>query len=176
MRGRLSLASLGGGSHDVGLWEVRCGLFTRLVFSACRRFSCFSCYFPSSFLLTIEHSRCEPRRPPLTQTYYSFYGFSSSEHLNLRGLFYQTALYVQVGVLPNLPDESVVTKARLEPGKMFLVDLEAGHIVPDDAVKEKYANRLPYGDWIEQNLINISGWTKHSKEVGTKVRKARLRV
>lgn len=75
----------------------------------------------------------------------------------------------KVGVLPELKDESVVVKSRLEPGKMFLVDLEAGHIVPDDVVKEKYANRLPYADWIEKNLININGWTKHSQSVGTKV-------
>ncbi|CAN0324858.1 unnamed protein product, partial [Laminaria digitata] len=75
----------------------------------------------------------------------------------------------KVGVLPELKDESVVVKSRLEPGKMFLVDLEAGHIVPDDVVKEKYANRLPYADWLEKNLININGWTKHSQSVGTKV-------
>lgn len=74
-----------------------------------------------------------------------------------------------MGVLPDLPDESVVKKARLEPGKMFLVDLEVGEIVPDDSVKEKYANRLPYADWLEKNLINIGGWTDHSKAVGTKV-------
>lgn len=76
----------------------------------------------------------------------------------------------QVGVLPDLPDESVVKKARLEPGKMFLVDLEAGKIVPDDSVKEKYANRLPYAEWIEKNLINIGGWTEHSQANGIKVR------
>ena len=75
----------------------------------------------------------------------------------------------QVCVLPDLPDESVVKKARLEPGKMFLVDLEAGKIVPDDSVKEKYANRLPYGEWVEKNLINIGGWTDHSKANGIKV-------
>lgn len=74
-----------------------------------------------------------------------------------------------MGVLPNLKDESVVTKARLEPGKMFLVDLEAGHVVPDDTVKEKYATRLPYGEWLEKNLINLKGWTEHSKSIGTKV-------
>lgn len=66
----------------------------------------------------------------------------------------------------------MVTKARLEPGKMFLVDLEAGHIVPDDSVKERYAGRLPYGEWIEKNLINLSGWTEHSQAVGTKVKLA----
>eukprot|EP00903_Cladosiphon_okamuranus_P022094 g20316.t1 len=75
----------------------------------------------------------------------------------------------EVGVLPDLPDESVVKKARLEPGKMFLVDLEAGKIVPDDSVKEKYANRLPYGEWIEKNLIDIGGWTEYSQANGTKV-------
>lgn len=63
----------------------------------------------------------------------------------------------------------MVTKARLEPGKMFLVDLEQGKIVPDDTVKEGYANRLPYGDWLEKNLINISDWTAHSQEKGIKV-------
>lgn len=72
-------------------------------------------------------------------------------------------------MLPDLPDESVVKKARLEPGKMFLVDLDKGKIVPDDAVKEKYATRLPYGEWLEENLINIKGWTDHSKSAGTKV-------
>lgn len=77
--------------------------------------------------------------------------------------------YEKVGVLPDLKDESVVTKSRLEPGKMFLVDLEAGHIVPDDVVKEKYANRLPYADWLGKNLINIGGWTAHSESIGTKV-------
>lgn len=76
---------------------------------------------------------------------------------------------VQVGVLPELPDESVVKKARLEPGKMFLVDLDAGKIVPDDSVKEKYANRLPYAEWLEESLINITGWTEHSQATGTKV-------
>ena len=72
-------------------------------------------------------------------------------------------------MLPDLKDESVVTKSRLEPGKMFLVDLEAGHIVPDDVVKEKYANRLPYADWLDTNLIHINGWSAHSESVGTRV-------
>lgn len=75
-----------------------------------------------------------------------------------------------MGVLPDLKDESVVTKARLEPGKMFLVDLKEGHIVPDDTVKEKYASRLPYAEWLDKSLINISDWTKHSRDLGTRVR------
>lgn len=75
----------------------------------------------------------------------------------------------EVGVLPNLKDESVVTKARLEPGKMFLVDLDQGKIVPDDTVKETYAGRLPYGKWLDQSLINLSDWTEHSKTKGAKV-------
>jgi Glutamine amidotransferases class-II len=40
-----------------------------------------------------------------------------------------------VGVLPNLDDASIKIKARLEPGKMFLVDLHKGEIIPDDIVK-----------------------------------------
>ena len=76
-------------------------------------------------------------------------------------------------MLPNLKDESVVTKARLEPGKMFLVDLEAGRIVPDDTVKEKYATRLPYADWLKKNLINLKDWTEHSQSNGAKVSRVR---
>lgn len=50
---------------------------------------------------------------------------ASSAHLSLS--IYQT----QVGVLSELPDTIVRTKARLEPGKMFLVDFEKGDIIPD---------------------------------------------
>ena len=41
---------------------------------------------------------------------------------------------------------------------MFLVDLQKGEIVPDDVVKEDYASRKPYGDWVERNLLNLKDW------------------
>jgi Glutamine amidotransferases class-II len=64
----------------------------------------------------------------------------------------------EVGVLPGEDEAGIRFKARLEPGKMFLVDLQKGEIVPDDVVKEDYASRKPYGDWVERNLLNLKDW------------------
>ena len=50
------------------------------------------------------------------------------------------------GVVPVAPD-MVKHKGRLEPGRMFLVDLEQGRIILDDEIKESMAARQPYGRW-----------------------------
>ena len=47
------------------------------------------------------------------------------------------------GVLP-IPDSKIVKKWRLQPGKMFLIDLEAGRIIDDKEIKDTYANAKPY--------------------------------
>ena len=60
----------------------------------------------------------------------------------------------EVGVL-DLPAEQVVQKSRLEPGKMLLVDTLAGRVVGDAELKEKYAARQPYGEWLDGNLIHL---------------------
>lgn len=64
----------------------------------------------------------------------------------------------EVGVLSQLPDAVVKTKARLEPGKMFLVDFDKGEIVPDTVIKEEVAAKHPYGSWISQRLMRLEEW------------------
>ena len=58
----------------------------------------------------------------------------------------------ETGVLPVKP-EDVRMKGRLQPGKMFLVDLEQGRIVSDREIKEQLASRNPYGEWLAQYQI-----------------------
>ena len=58
----------------------------------------------------------------------------------------------EAGVLPIAP-ERVKVKGRLQPGKMFLVDLEQGRIITDEELKKKYASAQPYGKWLEENHV-----------------------
>ncbi len=54
----------------------------------------------------------------------------------------------EVGVLP-LPDEKILLKERLHPGKMLLVDTGEGKIIDDAELKDMYAGRQPYGEWLD---------------------------
>ncbi|GAB3227718.1 glutamate synthase large subunit [Mycolicibacterium hippocampi] len=58
------------------------------------------------------------------------------------------------GVL-DVPSAQVVAKGRLQPGKMFLIDTEAGRIVSDDEVKEQLAAAEPYGEWLHAGLLDL---------------------
>ncbi|MDB5571382.1 MAG: hypothetical protein JWN93_2565 [Hyphomicrobiales bacterium] len=58
----------------------------------------------------------------------------------------------EAGVLP-IPEESIVTKWRLQPGKMLLVDLEQGRIVSDDEMKAGLSNSHPYRTWLDNTQI-----------------------
>ena len=58
----------------------------------------------------------------------------------------------EVGVLP-VPAEKIVTKWRLQPGKMLLIDLEAGRIVSDDELKRRLATANPYRQWLAKTQI-----------------------
>ncbi|ELR96224.1 glutamate synthase large subunit [Gloeocapsa sp. PCC 73106] len=60
----------------------------------------------------------------------------------------------EAGVLPIAP-ERVAYKGRLEPGKMFLVDLKAGRIVDDAEIKQQIATEHPYQDWLDQHLVEL---------------------
>ena len=60
----------------------------------------------------------------------------------------------EVGVMP-IPEEKIVLKERLHPGKMLLVDTVAGKVVDDDELKEKYAAMQPYGEWLNSNLVQL---------------------
>jgi glutamate synthase (NADPH/NADH) large chain len=60
----------------------------------------------------------------------------------------------ETGVLP-IPEERIVKKWRLQPGKMFLVDLEAGRIIDDKELKDTLASAKPYREWIERIRIKL---------------------
>jgi len=60
----------------------------------------------------------------------------------------------EVGVL-DIPQEDVVRKGRLQPGRMFLVDVEQGRIVEDEEIKEELANAAPYSEWLHAGLIRL---------------------
>jgi glutamate synthase (NADPH/NADH) large chain/glutamate synthase (ferredoxin) len=58
------------------------------------------------------------------------------------------------GVLP-FPESKIVRKWRLQPGKMFMIDLEQGRMVDDDELKASLANAKPYKQWIENLRIRL---------------------
>ncbi len=58
------------------------------------------------------------------------------------------------GVLP-IPDSKITQKWRLQPGKMFLIDLEAGRIIDDKELKDTYANAKPYKAWINSVRVKL---------------------
>ncbi|MBM9466827.1 glutamate synthase large subunit [Nakamurella leprariae] len=59
------------------------------------------------------------------------------------------------GVLP-IPPEKVLERGRLQPGRMFLVDTDAGRILDDQAIKDHLAGEHPYRDWVDAGLIRLS--------------------
>ncbi len=61
----------------------------------------------------------------------------------------------EAGVLPIDP-ERVAVKGRLQPGRMFLVDMEQGRIVADDEIKDGIAAEKPYREWINQHMVELS--------------------
>ena len=60
----------------------------------------------------------------------------------------------EVGVLPVDPTK-IKLKERLRPGKMLLVDTVQGRVIDDEEIKEKYASRQPYGEWLDNNLTEL---------------------
>ena len=61
----------------------------------------------------------------------------------------------EVGVL-DIPTEQIVEKSRLQPGRMLLVDTRQGRIIEDGELKESYAARHPYGEWLDRNLLHLA--------------------
>jgi glutamate synthase domain-containing protein 2/glutamate synthase domain-containing protein 1/glutamate synthase domain-containing protein 3 len=60
----------------------------------------------------------------------------------------------ETGVL-GIPEEKIVKKWRLQPGKMFLVDLEQGRIIDDRELKESLASMRPYKEWIKRIRVQL---------------------
>ena len=59
------------------------------------------------------------------------------------------------GVLP-IPDEKIVRKWRLQPGKMLLIDLEEGRIIEDEEVKASIAGKHPYDEWLHEMQFKLT--------------------
>ena len=76
----------------------------------------------------------------------------------------QLVLSSEVGVF-EIPAEKVVKKDRLRPGRMLLVDTVKGELVDDDVLKEKYASRQPYGEWLNNNLVTLKELKIPNKKV-----------
>jgi glutamate synthase (NADPH) large chain len=60
----------------------------------------------------------------------------------------------ETGALPVDP-KIVIEKGRLQPGKMFVVDMEQGRIISDEELKNKICSQKPYGDWLNQYKIRL---------------------
>ncbi len=60
----------------------------------------------------------------------------------------------EVGVL-DIPPSEIAYSGRLEPGKIFFIDTKKGCIINDEEIKKEMAQRQPYGEWIEENLVRL---------------------
>ena len=61
----------------------------------------------------------------------------------------------EVGVL-EIPADRIERKGRLQPGKMFLVDIEEGRVIEDDEIKDRLAAEAPYGEWLDAGIVRLS--------------------
>jgi len=81
----------------------------------------------------------------------------------------------EVGVL-DLPEEHIVKKERLHPGKILLVDTKQKRIIYDEELKEKYALRNPYGEWLDSKLVLLSDLKIPNKKVPSYTKEERMRL
>ncbi|MBO4414882.1 MAG: glutamate synthase large subunit [Lachnospiraceae bacterium] len=70
----------------------------------------------------------------------------------------------EVGVL-ELPEDHIIKKERLHPGKLLLVDTKQKRIIYDEEIKEKYALGKPYGEWLDSNLLTLASLKIPNKKV-----------
>ncbi|MDP2653575.1 MAG: glutamate synthase large subunit [Candidatus Omnitrophota bacterium] len=82
----------------------------------------------------------------------------------------QVIMASETGVLPVSP-ENVVLKERLQPGKMFLVDTQEGRIIDDAELKNTYATRQPYGQWLKDQIVDINDLPEPKKVHGLNEKK-----
>ena len=61
----------------------------------------------------------------------------------------------ETGVL-NIDPADVIEKGRLQPGRMFLVDLEEKRIISDEEIKERMSRRRPYGQWLKEQRVMLT--------------------
>ena len=66
----------------------------------------------------------------------------------------QLILSSEVGALP-VDNAKIIRKDRLKPGKMLLVDTVKGQLIDDETIKESFALKRPYGEWLDSNLVTL---------------------
>ncbi|MCI6189591.1 MAG: glutamate synthase large subunit [Clostridium sp.] len=81
----------------------------------------------------------------------------------------------EVGVL-DIDPAKIVLKDRLRPGKMLLVDTVKGELIDDDVLKERYATRQPYGEWLDNNLLRLKDLKIPNKKVEEYSKEERARL
>ena len=67
----------------------------------------------------------------------------------------------EVGVLSDIPASTVVRKGRLEPGRMFMIDMKAGRIIGDQELKQEISTQETYGQWLSESLVESSQLEVH---------------
>ncbi len=81
----------------------------------------------------------------------------------------------EVGVLP-IDESRIKVKDRLRPGKMLLVDTVKGELIDDDELKEEYATKQPYGEWLDNNLIQLHDLKIPNQKVPMHTKEERARL
>ncbi len=81
----------------------------------------------------------------------------------------------EVGALP-IDESRIEVKDRLHPGKMLLVDTVKGELIDDNKLKEKYATKQPYGEWLDNNLIKLEDLKIPNKKVPAHTKEERARL
>ncbi len=66
-----------------------------------------------------------------------------------------TIIYASETGVIDVNEEDVVSKERLSPGKMLMIDLEQGRIIPDDELKDQIVSQAPYGEWMKEEVIHL---------------------
>ena len=81
----------------------------------------------------------------------------------------------EVGAI-DIEQSHVVKKERLRPGKMLLIDTVKGCLITDEELKETYAQRKPYGEWLDSNLIELKDLPIPNKGVPAMTRADRAKM
>ena len=81
----------------------------------------------------------------------------------------------EVGVL-DVPEQNVVEKSRLMPGRMLLVDTVQKRLISDEEIKQTFAQTHPYGEWLDQNLLHLADLTIPNKKIPVSSQEERNRL
>lgn len=81
----------------------------------------------------------------------------------------------EVGVL-DIPESQIVKKSRLQPGKMLLVDTVQKRLISDEEIKHEYAQKHPYGEWLDINLTKLKNLKIPNKKIPVSSQELRDRL